>query len=110
MPKARLLWVLSFTAIHRRLISSGQQGMLNFSVASFSSIGGNNINGEDRRKPDIVAPNGVNTTVQPGGLDVDLDVVPQGKDGFFNFFRDLGSSTSCRGPCRAFAAHQGKIL
>ena len=57
-----------------------------FSVASFSSIGGNNINGEDRRKPDIVAPNGVNTTVQLGGLDVDLDVVPQGKDGFYNFF------------------------
>src|SRR5688572_731704 len=56
-----------------------------FTVASFSSIGGKLIRGEDRRKPDFVAPNGGNTTVELGRLNVDLDL-PAGKDDFYNFF------------------------
>jgi hypothetical protein len=60
-------------------------GAEQFTVATFSSTGGTSINGENRNKPDFIAPNGVNTTVQLGGLDVDLDL-PAGQDGFYNFF------------------------
>ena len=67
-----------------------------FTVASFSSIGGNNIQGEDRHKPDFIAPNGGNTTVQLGGLDVDLDL-PEGKDNFYNFFGTSASAPHAAG-------------
>ncbi|MDH5380305.1 MAG: S8 family serine peptidase, partial [Cyclobacteriaceae bacterium] len=62
-----------------------------FTVASFSSRGGVLINGENRSKPDFIAPNGVNTTVEMG-VDVDYDLPnPKDGDGFSNFF---GTSAS----------------
>lgn len=45
-------------------------------VASFSSRGGTTIDGYDRNKPDISAPNGVNTTVDLGGPNFDNDPFP----------------------------------
>ena len=45
-------------------------------VASFSSRGGTLINGVNRFKPDITAPNGVNTTVNFGGVNIDNDPFP----------------------------------
>ncbi|MCK5209860.1 MAG: S8 family serine peptidase, partial [Cyclobacteriaceae bacterium] len=53
-------------------------------IASFSSRGGVAVNGENRLKPDFVGPNGVNTTVELGGLNIDGDLFP-------NFF---GTSAS----------------
>jgi hypothetical protein len=53
-------------------------------VASFSSRGGTPVNGENRYKPEITAPNGVNTNVNLGGVDLENDLFP-------NFF---GSSAS----------------
>jgi len=53
-------------------------------IASFSSYGGTNINGISRNKPDLTAPNGVNTSVDLGGPDFE-------EDGFPNFF---GTSAS----------------
>ncbi|MDF1573490.1 MAG: S8 family serine peptidase, partial [Bacteroidales bacterium] len=47
-------------------------------IASFSSIGGGSVNGEIRIKPDITAPNGVETTVKMSDYDTD-------GDGIFNF-------------------------
>jgi hypothetical protein len=45
-------------------------------VSSFSSRGGVLINGVDRQKPDFTAPNGVNTTVNLGGFNIDYDIFP----------------------------------
>ncbi|HQV00559.1 MAG TPA: S8 family serine peptidase, partial [Bacteroidia bacterium] len=47
-------------------------------VASFSSRGGNILSGEStaRFKPNICAPNGVNTTVKMGGVNIDGDALP----------------------------------
>lgn len=45
-------------------------------VASFSSRGGTLVNGVDRQKPEICAPNGVNTSVDLGGFDYDGDAFP----------------------------------
>ncbi|MGC4048651.1 MAG: S8 family serine peptidase [Paludibaculum sp.] len=45
-------------------------------VASFSSRGGIKIDGVDRHKPDITAPNGVNTTVDFGAVNIDNDPFP----------------------------------
>ena len=53
-------------------------------AASFSSNGGTVIDGIDRNKPDLSAPNGVNTTVDLGGPNFDGDAFP-------NFF---GTSAS----------------
>lgn len=44
--------------------------------ASFSSRGGTLVNGTDRSKPDICAPNGVNTSVNLGGVNIDGDAFP----------------------------------
>ena len=46
------------------------------SVASFSSRGGTPVNGVNRNKPDICAPNGVNTSVELGGVNYDGDAFP----------------------------------
>ncbi|MEZ5195706.1 MAG: S8 family serine peptidase [Bacteroidales bacterium] len=40
-------------------------------IASFSSRGGTMINGIQRNKPDITAPNGINTTVEFGSLNLE---------------------------------------
>src|SRR6185503_690881 len=58
--------------------------------ASFSSTGGTLIYGAARQKPDICAPNGVNTSVVLGGPDQDLPLFPLG-DGNPNFY---GTSAS----------------
>lgn len=61
-------------------------------IASFSSRGGVLIDGIDRNKPDFCGPNGVNTTVPLGGVNID-------GDGFPNFF-----GTSAAAPHIAAAA------
>jgi hypothetical protein len=45
-------------------------------VASFSSRGGTLVNGSNRSKPDLCAPNGVNTSVDLGGFNYDGDAFP----------------------------------
>lgn len=45
-------------------------------IASFSSRGGTPVNGVNRNKPDISAPNGVNTSVNLGGVNIDGDAFP----------------------------------
>lgn len=50
-------------------------------VESFSSIGGTFVNGQQRNKPDLVAPDGGNTTVNLGA-----DYPANALDGYPNFF------------------------
>ncbi|HKK40373.1 MAG TPA: S8 family serine peptidase, partial [Cryomorphaceae bacterium] len=45
-------------------------------VESFSSWGGTQVNGMDRLKPEICAPNRVNTTVDLGSGSIDGDIFP----------------------------------
>ena len=45
-------------------------------IASFSSTGGTLVNGVVRNKPEFCAPNGVNTTVNMGGQNIDGDAFP----------------------------------
>ena len=45
-------------------------------IASFSSRGGTAVDGIVRMKPDFTAPNGVNTTVDLGGVNIDGDQFP----------------------------------
>ena len=63
-------------------------------IASFSSTGGTRLTGETlaKQKPDFTAPNGVNTTVDMGGQNIDGDSFP-------NFF-----GTSAAAPHAAAAA------
>ncbi len=63
-------------------------------IASFSSVGGTIVQGTVRNKPEIVAPEGVNTTVDFGSLDYE-------PDNFANFF-----GTSASAPHAAAAAVQ----
>lgn len=60
--------------------------------ASFSSTGGTLVSGSPRQKPDLCAPNGGNTTVDLGGVDIENDLLP-------NFF-----GTSAAAPHAAGAA------
>ncbi len=53
-----------------------EYGVVPPTVASFSSRGGTLVNGVNRMKPDICAPNGVNTSVQLGGVNIDGDAFP----------------------------------
>lgn len=53
-----------------------EYGVISPTVASFSSRGGTPVNGVDRYKPEITAPNGVNTNVDLGGFDIDGDAFP----------------------------------
>lgn len=46
-------------------------------IASFSSRGGTLIDGVDRQKPEITAPNGVYTTVDLGGFSFEGDLFPR---------------------------------
>jgi hypothetical protein len=63
-------------------------------LESFSSIGGTFINGVQRQKPDLVAADGVNTTVKLG-----QDYPNNALDGYSNFF-----GTSAAAPHAAAAA------
>ncbi len=63
-------------------------------LESFSSIGGTKVEGVVRQKPDIVAPDGVNTTVRMG-----QDYPNTALDGYSNFF-----GTSAAAPHAAAAA------
>ena len=56
-------------------------------IESFSSLGGTKTNGVVRNKPDIVAPDGVNTTVKLG-----QDYPNDNLDGFPNFFGTSGAA------------------
>ncbi len=51
-------------------------GVSSPTVASFSSRGGTPVNNVIRNKPDFVAPNGVNTTVNFGSIDYENDGLP----------------------------------
>ncbi|HRH37803.1 MAG TPA: S8 family serine peptidase, partial [Flavobacteriales bacterium] len=53
-----------------------EYGVATPTVASFSSRGGTAVNGTNRFKPDICAPNGVNTSVDLGGVNYDGDAFP----------------------------------
>jgi hypothetical protein len=59
-------------------------------IASFSSTGGTPVNGVIRNKPDFAAPNGVNTTVPLGGVNIDGDAFP-------NFFGTSASAPHAAG-------------
>lgn len=59
---------------------------------NFTSIGGTTVNGSVRNKPDITSPDGVNTTVNFGSPDLELDLIP-------NFF-----GTSAAAPHAAASA------
>lgn len=61
-------------------------------IASFSSRGGMIVNNVNRNKPEITAPNGVNTSIQFGSINLEGDAHP-------NFF-----GTSCSAPHAAAAA------
>ncbi len=54
-----------------------------YTVETFSSLGGTPINGVDRNKPDITAPQGVNTSVFLGDIATNRDLE---NDGLYNFF------------------------
>ena len=64
-------------------------------IMSFSSVGGTPVNGEVRAKPDITAPNGVNTTVDLGNGDWDDPIDPDVL--FPNFFGTSASSPHAAG-------------
>ena len=64
-------------------------------IEAFSSTGGTKTNGVVRLKPDIAAPDGINTTVGVGAFDYPVPV----PDGFVNFF-----GTSAAAPHAAAAA------
>jgi hypothetical protein len=59
-------------------------------IASFSSTGGTPVNGVNRNKPDFTAPNGGNTTVPLGGVNIDGDAFP-------NFFGTSASAPHAAG-------------
>jgi len=64
-------------------------------IMSFSSVGGTPVNGEVRAKPDITAPNGVNTTVDLGNGDWDSPIDPDVL--FPNFFGTSAASPHAAG-------------
>ncbi|HEX2847033.1 MAG TPA: S8 family serine peptidase [Chitinophagaceae bacterium] len=51
-------------------------GVQDITKASFSSVGGTIYNGSSSQKPDIVGPNGVNTSVSFGSIDLEGDGTP----------------------------------
>ncbi len=64
-------------------------------IMSFSSVGGTPVNGVVRDKPDITAPNGVNTTVDLGNGDWDSPIDPDIL--FPNFFGTSAASPHAAG-------------
>jgi hypothetical protein len=65
-------------------------GVATPTIASFSSTGGTPVDGSARNKPNFTAPNGVNTTVPLGGVNIDGDRFP-------NFFGTSASAPHAAG-------------
>jgi hypothetical protein len=76
------------------LLPNKLQGITKPQVESFSSVGGTSINGQPRQKPDLIGPDGGNTTVKMG-----QDYPDWALDGYSNFF-----GTSAAAPHVAAAA------
>jgi len=72
-------------------------------IASFSSLGGTKTEGLVRNKPDICAPNGVNTTVDLGGVNID-------NDQYFNFFGTSASAPHVAGAAALLIEGRNKYL
>lgn len=64
-------------------------------IMSFSSVGGTEVNGTPRAKPDITAPNGVNTTIDLGSGDWDDPIDPDVL--YPNFFGTSAASPHAAG-------------
>jgi len=76
------------------LLPPSLSGITKPQIESYSSVGGTYVNGSQRQKPDLVGPDGVNTTVKMG-----QDYPNEALDGFSNFF-----GTSAAAPHAAGAA------
>jgi hypothetical protein len=76
------------------LLPNKLKGITKPQVESFSSVGGTSINGVPRQKPDLIGPDGGNTTVKMG-----QDYPDWALDGYSNFF-----GTSAAAPHVAAAA------
>ncbi|MES2891093.1 MAG: S8 family serine peptidase, partial [Bacteroidota bacterium] len=76
------------------LLTQKLQGITKPQIETFSSTGGTWVNGAPRQKPDLVGPDGGNTTVKLG-----QDYPDWALDGFSNFF-----GTSAAAPHAAAAA------
>ncbi len=72
------------------------------SVASFSSRGGTPVNGTVRVKPEFCAPNGVNTTVNLGGPNIESDAFP-------NFFGTSAAAPHAAGVAALLKSAQAKF-
>ncbi|WP_417602602.1 MBG domain-containing protein [Owenweeksia hongkongensis] len=72
------------------------------SVASFSSRGGTPVNGTARNKPEFCAPNGVNTTVNLGGPNIESDAFP-------NFFGTSAAAPHAAGVAALLKSAQAKF-
>ncbi len=72
-------------------------------IASFSSVGGTAVNGVTRNKPELTAPNGVNTTVNFGSYNIDGDAFP-------NFFGTSASAPHAAASAALIIQGQQKFL
>ncbi len=75
------------------------------SIESFSSIGGTFVNGIQRQKPDITAPEGVNTTVNLGP-----DYPSTALDGYSNFFGTSAAAPHAAGVAALIMEGRDKYL
>jgi len=76
-------------------------------IMSFSSVGGTPVNGVVRAKPDITAPNGVNTTIDLGNGDWDSSIDPDTL--FPNFFGTSAASPHAAGVAALYIEAKAKF-